>query len=159
MPRMQMNTRGFSEIRGMRQRRLLVLVCTVAAVAPAAALALPSRAPLWTALGRRVTCGVAIHLPNRPATQLLCAAKPVPAPKAKGIGDPGFVFLGSVGHPSLARLSQDSFVGTHIVVLKSGRKWSGGPIKVTCSISASAVSCDNRSHHGFTITRSSYRAF
>lgn len=160
MPRMQkMNTRGFSQIRGVRRRRLLVLVCTVGAVAPAAALASPSRAPLWTALGGRVACGVAIHLPNRPATQVLCSAKPVPAPKAKSFGDPGFVFLGSLGHPSLARLSQDSFVGTHIVVLKRGRKWSGGPIKVTCSIGASAVSCENRSHHGFTITRSSYRAF
>lgn len=92
--------------------------------------------------------------------QLLCSARSVPAPKAGGFGDPGFVFLGSVGRPSLARLSQDSFVGTHQVALGSGRKWGGiGPIEVTCTIGARAVRCVNRSDHGFTITRSSYRAF
>ncbi len=93
--------------------------------------------------------------------QLLCSARSVPAPKAGvGFGDPGFVFLGSVGRPSLARLSQDSFVGTHQVALRSGRKWGGiGPIEVTCTISARAVRCVNRARHGFTITRSSYRAF
>jgi hypothetical protein len=140
---------------------VLTLGCAavLAPVVPAAAFASTSGALLWTALGGRVTCGVAIHPPNKPPTQLLCSAKPVPAPKANGVGDPGFVFLGSVGHPSLARLSQDSFVGTNPVALKSGRKWSGGPIKVTCTISERAVRCANRSHHGFTITKSSYRAF
>ena len=70
------------------------------------------------------------------------------------------MFLGSVGRPSLARLSQDTFVGTHPVALGSGRKWGGiGPIAVTCTIGASAVRCVNRAGHGFTITRSSYRAF
>src|SRR5689334_15792154 len=61
-----------------------------------------SSAQLWTALGGKVTCGVAIHPVNSPPMQLLCNAKPVPPPKAKGIGDPGFVFLGSTGRPSLA---------------------------------------------------------
>jgi hypothetical protein len=91
--------------------------------------------------------------------QLLCGSPPVPAPKHGGIGDPGFVFLGSTGRPSLARLSQDSFVGTHAVKLKPGRSWSIGPIAVTCRVSATAVRCANRSRHGFTITKSSYRAF
>ena len=118
-----------------------------------------SSAQLWTALGKNVTCGVAIHPPNSPPMQLLCSAKPVPAPKTKAIGDPGFVFLGSTGHPSLARLSQDTFVGTKPVALSEGGKWSIGPISVTCTISSRAVRCENRSHHGFTITKSSYRAF
>ena len=124
-----------------------------------AALASTSGAQLWTALGGKVICGVAIHPPNTPPTQLLCSAKPVPPPKSGGVGDPGFVFLGSIGHPSLARLSQDSFVGTNPVALRSGRKWAIGPISVTCTISATAVRCTNRSHHGFTITNSTYRAF
>ncbi len=118
-----------------------------------------SSAQLWTALGGKVTCGVAIHPVNSPPMQLLCSAKPVPAPKAGGVGDPGFVFLGSTGHPSLARLSQDSFVGTKAVALSQGRQWGIGPINVTCTISLRAVSCANRSHHGFMITKSSYRAF
>ena len=58
-----------------------------------------------------------------------------------------------------ARLSQDSFVGSHAVKLRSGSKWEVGPIDVKCTISARAVRCVNRSHHGFTITKSSYRAF
>lgn len=92
--------------------------------------------------------------------QLLCSARSVPAPpKGQGFGDPGFVFLGSTGHPQLARLSQDSFVGSHAVKLKSGKKWEVGPIAVKCTISAKAVRCVNRSHHGFRITKSSYRAF
>ncbi len=91
--------------------------------------------------------------------QLLCSGKHVPAPKTKSFGDPGFVFLGSTGHPSLARLSQDTFVGTRPVALSQGHSWSVGPISVTCTISSGAVRCANRSHHGFRITKSSYRAF
>ncbi len=136
-----------------------LLVCALGALVPAAACASTSGARLWTALGANVTCGVAIHPPGTSPAQLLCSAKPVPPPKAKGIGDPGFVFLSSVGHPSLARLSQDSFVGTNPVALRSGSTWGGGVIGVTCTISATAVTCSNHSHHGFTITRRSYRAF
>jgi hypothetical protein len=135
---------------------LLVLVCMFGAPA----LASTSGAQLWTALGGSITCGIAIHPPNTPPIQLLCSARHVPAPKAKGVGDPGFVFIGSVGRASLARLSQDSFVGSKPVALKSGSSWGGsGPIKVQCRISARAVRCVNRSHHGFAITKSSYRAF
>jgi hypothetical protein len=142
----------------MRRLWLLILVSVlVAAAAPA--LASTSGAQLWTALGGNVTCGIAIHPPNTPPIQLLCSAETVPAPKAKGGGDPGFVFLGSVGRPSLARLSQDSFLGTNPVALGGGGKWRTGPIGVACTISVRAVRCENRSHHGFTITKSSYRAF
>jgi hypothetical protein len=146
-------------------RRLFpILVCVFCLPAFAAAPALAattSTAQLWTALGGNITCGIAIHPVNSPPMQLLCSATPVPAPKGPAdVGDPGFVFLGSVGRPSLARLSQDSFVGTHQVALGSGRKWGGiGPISVMCTIGAHAVRCVNRAHHGFTITRSSYRAF
>ncbi len=139
----------------------LACVCCLSAVASAPALGSNSSAQLWTALGGNVACGIAIHPPNTPPTQLLCSARSVPAPKAGvGFGDPGFVFLGSVGRPSLARLSQDTFVGMHPVALGRGRKWGGiGPISVTWTIGASAVRCVNHARHGFTITRSSYRAF
>jgi hypothetical protein len=147
---------------GVRRLLLSILVCVFCLFAIASAPAFASTASsaqLWTALGGNVVCGVAIHPVNTPPMQLLCSARGVPAP-AMGIGDAGFVFLGSVGRPSLARLSQNSFVGTHQVALGSGRKWGGiGPIKVTCTIGASAVRCINRAHHGFTITRNSYRAF
>jgi hypothetical protein len=136
---------------------LPILVCVLGLPAPA--LASTSGARLWTALGGNVTCGIAIHPPNTPPIQLLCSARPIPAPKAKGIGDPGFVFLGSIGHPSLARLSQDSFVGTHAIALKSGSRWHGGPVNVKCTVGVRAVRCVNRSHHGFRITKGSYRSF
>ena len=137
--------------------RWAVLVCALGFATPA--LASTSSAQLWTALGGRVTCGVAIHPPNSPPMQLLCSARAVPAPKAKGVGDPGFVFLGSTGRPSLARLSQDSFVGARAIALAGGRSWEIGPISVTCRISTHALRCANRAHHGFTITANSYRAF
>jgi hypothetical protein len=137
--------------------RVLVLVGVFALAAPA--LASTSSAQLWTALDGTVTCGIAIHPHNTPPMRLLCSGKPVPAPLAKGIGDPGFVFLGSTGRPSLARLSQDSFVGENAVALKRASKWRIGPINVACTIGGTAVRCVNRSHHGFRITRSSYLAF
>jgi hypothetical protein len=141
----------------MARLRVVLVVCVLGLAAPAFASA--SGAQLWTALGGRVTCGIAIHPPNTPPIRLLCSARVLPAPKAKGVGDPGFVFLASVGHPSLARLSQDSFVGSHAVVLKHGRTWGSGAISVTCTVSTSAVRCQNRSHHGFAITAGSYHAF
>jgi hypothetical protein len=141
----------------MARLRVLLAVCVLGFAAPA--FASTSGAQLWTALGGKVTCGIAIHPPNSPPMRVLCSAKAVPPPRAKGFGDPGFVFLASVGHPSLARLSQDSFVGTRAVVLGSGRTWSIGPISVRCTVSASAVRCENHSHHGFTITAGSYSAF
>jgi hypothetical protein len=142
----------------MRRLWLLVPACVLCLSAPA--LASTSDAQLWTALGGNVTCGIAIHPVNTPPMQLLCSARSVPAPKAKGFGDPGFVFIGSTGRPSLARLSQDSFVGAHPVVLKSGSRWGGiGPISVKCTISTGAIRCVNRSRHGFTITKSSYHSF
>jgi hypothetical protein len=133
------------------------LACLLVPSAPA--LAATSSAQLWSALGGSVDCGVAIHPPNSPPMQLLCSSRSVPAPKTKGIGDPGFVFLGSTGRPSLARLSQDSFVGTNAVPLKTGRRWGIGPISVACTITAHTVRCVNRSGHGFTITRRAYRPF
>lgn len=142
----------------MRRLWSLILACVLCLSAPA--LASPSNAQLWTALGGNVTCGIAIHPVNTPPMQLLCSARSVPAPKAKGVGDPGFVFLGSTGHPSLARLSQDSFVGARPVALKNGNRWGSiGPISVKCTIGARAIRCVNSSHHGFTITKSSYHSF
>jgi hypothetical protein len=141
----------------MIRMRNLVAVCVFGLAAPA--FAASSGAQLWTALDGNVTCGIAIHPPNTPPMRLLCSARVVPPPTVKGVGDPGFVFLGSVGRPSRARLSQDSFVGTHAVMLRSGRRWGVGPIDVTCTVTTSAVQCENRSHHGFKITAASYRAF
>jgi hypothetical protein len=147
----------------VRRLRFLIPACALAlaasASASAPALGSTSGAALWTALGGNVTCGIAIHPPNTPPSQVLCSAQQVPAPRAMSVGDPGFVFLRSAGRPTLARLSQDTFVGIEPVALRSGRRWHTGPISVTCTIGARSVRCENRSHHGFTITKSSYRAF
>ncbi len=146
----------------MIRRPLFAAVAALALAAPAGTLAASnSTAELWSALGGSVNCGIAIHPVNSPPMRLLCSAVHIPPPKSHGSGDPGFVFLASTGHPSLARLSQDSFVGSHAVALAAGRTWGGtiGPVKVTCTIGASSVRCVNTSHHGFTITKHSYSAF
>jgi len=141
----------------MKRLWLMIFACMLCPLTPA--LASTSDAQLWTAVGGDVVCGIAIHPPNTPPIQLLCSARPIPPPKSKGIGDPGFVFLGSVGHPLLVRLNQDSFVGTSQVALKAGSKWSVGPIDVKCTVGVGAVRCVNRAHHGFVVTRDSYRSF
>jgi hypothetical protein len=141
----------------MARLRVVFVVCVLGLAAPA--FASTSGAQLWSALGGKVICGIAIHPVNTPPIRLLCSARAVPAPKAKGVGDPGFVFLGSIGRPSPARLSQDSFVGSHAVALGSGSTWGGGPIKVACTVTASAVRCENHSHHGFKISAGAYHAF
>lgn len=129
----------------------------VAAAAPA--LAGPSTAGLWVALGNSVACGLSIHLPGQ-APRLLCSSRTVPAPKHGGnTGDPGFVFLGSAGRPQLARLSQDTFASSHQVRLPAGANWQSVEIGVRCTIGATAVRCANPAGHGFTITRHSYQAF
>jgi len=141
----------------MARLRVALAILFLGLAAPA--LGSESGAQLWTALGGAVTCGIAIHPINSPPMRLLCSARVVPAPRRTAAGDPGFVFLASDGRPLPARLSQDSFVGSHAAVLRRGRTWHVGPISVTCTVSAAAVRCENRSHHGFTITARSYHPF
>jgi hypothetical protein len=118
-----------------------------------------SSALLWSALEGYVLCGPAI--PNE--RSLLCNARSVPPPTTPGVGDTGFVFLGPTGTPLPAQLSQNTYEGAyhgaHVVALKTGETWSRGALRVTCTISTSAVRCSNQSNHGFTITTSAYSAF
>lgn len=141
---------------------LAALVLALGASATAAGAG-GSFLPFWTALGGDVACGIAIHPPNSPPMQLLCASAVIPPPAhggGEGAGDPGFVFISSVGRPTRARLSQDSFVQTGQARLRAGATWGAlGPIAVTCRVSRQALRCENRSRHGFLITRHSYRAF
>jgi hypothetical protein len=117
-----------------------------------------SHVRFWQALGNDLNCGIAIHAPGKPATQVLCSGSGIPAPKrGAGFGDGGFVFLGARGRAVLARLSQDSFESSRPLTLARGRTWSA--LGVTCKVSATAVRCTNRSAHGFTVGKSSYRAF
>jgi hypothetical protein len=122
------------------------------------ALAATSHVKFWQALGNHVGCGVAIHSPGKPATQVLCSGAAIPPPPhGAGYGDPGYVFLSAQGRPILARLTQDSFEGSTPVALSPGRTWS--ELGITCRISATRVRCANRSGHGFSIGKHSYEAF
>jgi hypothetical protein len=143
----------------MRRISPLLIVCAIALAACGASRGSTSSAQLWTAFGGQMACGVAIHPVNSPPMQILCSSPLIPPPLTRGFGDPGFVFLGSTGKPQLTRTSQDTYAGTHAVALKTGTSWSVGPISVTCTISATAMRCTNRSHHGFTITKTAYHAF
>lgn len=125
-----------------------------------------SSAALWSSLGGKVICGLAIHALNAPG-ELLCSARSVPPPRHgnPSMGDPGFVFLRASGRPRPARLSQYSWEqengweSKHRPALKSGQSWSSSALGVTCYIRRKAVRCINQSRHGFTISRSKYRAF
>jgi hypothetical protein len=145
----------------------LSLLCqgAVAGGASTAASAV-SHASLWQALGGRVRCGLA--LTTKPPSQILCEARAIPAPKGSNPmeGDSGFAFLGRTRRPTVARLSQNTWVGAEssplrqvFVRLGAGRTWSSRQLRITCSIGRRSVRCTNRSAHGFVLTRSSYRAF
>ena len=117
---------------------------------------------LWSALGKKVLCGLAeAGLPPN----ILCHARPIPAPAGTTDqeGAPGYVVLDFAGGPPrLARVSVGDWYGEPhrapvFKPLRSGTTWRLGGI--TCTISDVAVRCANRSNHGFTITTASYSAF
>jgi hypothetical protein len=129
----------------------------IAALAPAAGAAPISKSVQFRNSNRKVTCGIEIHAPNKPATKVLCAARGIPAPKRKGIGDSGFVQIGLLGRPQVLRLSQNSFVAGPSVRLGRGRLWN--QLGVTCHVALTTVMCFNGDNHGFVIGNGHYRAF
>lgn len=126
----------------------------VAAVAPAAAAGAAaaatagkvSHAKFFQNKSRTVDCGVEIHLPNKPATNILCGAPNLPV-VPHNVGDP-FIQIGAHGKPHIVYISQDSFVSNKLVTLKPGSKWSA--LGVSCTVQAKTVRCTNKSKHGFT---------
>jgi hypothetical protein len=141
-------------------RRLAAAAATVAAIAattPAALAAPISKAIRFQSNRGAVTCGIEIHAPSKPATQVLCAAKGIPAPKHPGVGDPGFVQISVLGQPQLLRLSQDSFVAGTTAKLGRGRLWN--QLGVTCHVALTTVMCFNGANHGFVIGNGHYRSF
>jgi hypothetical protein len=141
-------------------RRLAAAAATVAAtaaVAPAALATPISKTIRFQSNGGAVTCGIEIHAPGKPATDVLCAAKGIPAPKHPGIGDPGFVQIGVLGQPQVLRLSQDSFVAGTTAKLGRGRLWN--QLGVTCHVALTTVMCFNGANHGFVIGNGRYRSF
>ncbi len=140
--------------------RFAGLAVSIVAVGVAAVAAAASAAPISKSTQFRsgkVTCGIEIHAPSKPATEVLCAARGIPAPRQKGVGDSGFVQLAVLGQPQLLRLSQDSFVAGTSVKLGRGRLWN--QLGVTCHVAATTVMCFNGDNHGFVIGNGHYRSF
>jgi len=133
------------------------IVFAAAALTPAAAAAPISKAIQFTNRSGKVTCGIEIHAPNKPATEVLCAAKGIPAPKAKGIGDSGFVQIAVLGKPRVLRISQNSWVAGKSAKLGRGRLWN--QLGVTCHMGGADVMCFNGDNHGFVIGNGHYRTF
>jgi hypothetical protein len=129
----------------------------VAALVPAASAAPISKSIQFQNASGKVMCGIEIHAINKPATMVLCAARGIPAPKQKGVGDPGFVQLGVLGQPQVLRLSQNSFVAGKSAKLARGRLWN--QLGVTCHIGLSTVMCFNGDNHGFVIGNGHYTSF
>lgn len=138
-----------------------VYTATHAASTPGTAHPHPTSGPLlWTALGGKVECGVAVP-PLKPPSTLLCYALPVPAANPREDGDPHFVYLRAAGRPFPVLISQKTWFGANnkAAPLASGRNWAIRASGITCTIAATTVRCQNRSQHGFTITANSYNAF
>jgi hypothetical protein len=132
------------------------IVAVWVAAVPAASAAPISKSIQFRDTSGTATCGIEIHALNRPATEVLCAAGGIPAPK-KGFGDPGFVQLSVLGQPQVLRLSQDSFVAGTSVKLGRGRLWN--QLGVTCHVAMTTVMCFNGDNHGFVIGNGHYRSF
>lgn len=143
----------------MTSRLVAVAVAVIAAmmVVTAAVAAPISKSIQFTNASGKVTCGVEIHAPSARATEVLCAAKGIPAPKAKGVGDSGFVQLGVMGKPQVLRLSQNSWVAGKTAKLVRGRLWN--QLGVTCHMGATTVLCFNGDDHGFVIGNGHYETF
>ncbi len=142
--------------------RFAARVVSTVAVGVVAFAAAATAAPISKSLhfhnsSGTVTCGIEIHALNKPATMVLCAARGIPAPKQKGVGDPGFVQLGVLGQPQVLRLSQDSFVAGTSVKLGRGRLWN--QLGVTCHMALATVMCFNGDNHGFVIGTGHYTSF
>jgi hypothetical protein len=133
-----------------------ILAVGVAVLAPAAAAAPISKSIQFQNTSGTVTCGIEIHAPSKPATEVLCAARGIPTPKQKGVGDP-FVQLGVLGRPQVLRLSQNSFVAGTSAKLARGRLWN--QLGVTCHVGLTTVLCFNGDNHGFVIGDGHYRSF
>jgi hypothetical protein len=133
------------------------VAAVIAASASVASAAPISKSTLFRTAGGKVTCGIEIHAPSKPATEVLCAARGIPAPKQPGFGDPGFVQLSVFGQPQLLRLTQDSFVAGTSATLGRGRLWN--QLGVTCHVALSTVMCFNGDNHGFIIGSGPYRSF
>jgi hypothetical protein len=139
--------------------RLAVTIVATLSLAPAAVAVAASISHTTTFVNKsgKVQCGVMIHATNKPATQVLCAAKGIPAPKNGGVGDAGFVQLSASGKPGLLRLSQNSFVSGTTATLGKDRLWS--QLGVTCHTASVTVICFNGDNHGFIIGDGHYKSF
>ena len=131
----------------------MVAALTFSSIATAAPI---SKAIQFRALNLRVTCGEEIHAPNKPATEVLCAAKGIPAPTAPGSATPGSS-RSACSARLRSRLSQDSFIAGKSANLGRGRIWN--QLGVTCHVGASTVLCFNGDNHGFVIGDGHYRTF
>ena len=136
---------------------LAIAGVTAIMLAAAAGAAPLSKAIRFTNHSGKVTCGFEIHAPSQPATEVLCAATGIPAPKTQGVGDSGFVEISVLGTPRVLRLSQNSWVAGHAVRLPRGRLWN--QLGVTCHTGAVSVLCFNGDNHGFVIGNGHYRKF
>jgi hypothetical protein len=134
-----------------------ILTMGVVAVVPAAVAAPISKSTRFHTRNGKVTCGIMIHAPSRPASRILCDAAGVPPPRHGGIGDPGFVSINLLGRPQLLRLSQNSFIPGRNATLGRGRLWN--QLGVTCHVGATTVLCFNGANHGFIIGNGKYRSF
>jgi hypothetical protein len=140
-----------------RFTRLTLATVATAALAPAADAAPLSHSTSFVNQTGKVMCGIEIHVPSKPATDVLCAARGIPAPKHGGTGDPGFVQIGLLGQPQPLRVSQNSFVAGKTVKLGRGRLWN--QLGVTCHMASVTVMCFNGDNHGFVIGDGHYKSF
>ena len=135
----------------------VVIAIVGTALAPAAIASPISKSIRFRTGSGNVTCGIEIHSPGKPATDVLCSARGIPAPKKAGIGDSGFVAISVLGRPQLLKLSQDSFVAGKSITLGRGRLWN--QLGVTCHVAQTTVMCFNGDNHGFVIGNGRYKSF
>jgi hypothetical protein len=138
----------------------IAAVAVATGFAAAASAASTSHAKFWENPTGKVSCGIMIHPANKPATEVLCGARVIPAPPHVNAheGDPGFVQLAKTGRPRLLRLSQDSYIGNMPTRLSRGTTWTS--LGVTCTVAAKSVTCTNQAGHGFEVYGSKpYRSF
>jgi hypothetical protein len=135
-----------------------VLATSGATAAPNPQVSKPtSHTAVWEDSALGVICGVENTVLSK--TKVLCQGPHLPLPpNSSPNGGDRAVTLAASGKPKLLLISQDSYPPTATIrTFGAGRTWSSRG--VTCKTSAHSVTCKNGAKHGFTFTKSHYKAF
>jgi hypothetical protein len=132
-------------------RRFLLLAAAALALAAVPAFAKTIHNARFQSPTKAIACGINIKLEGGGIT---CFAPYLPHKMLDG-----YVKLNPRGKAKLGERGDDPWLPSahHVATLHYGDRWSGAGVH--CSMATSGLTCKNRSHHGFFLSRQKQRYF